>query len=148
MDVLANNPAFRTYAVCAAILALKMILSAVYTSICRARSGGYVNPEDAAAFGKGGARAGEVEHPAVAHALRIQRNDLENIPAFFAIGLVYVLLGASPFGAAVYLWTFTIARVVHTLVYMAHLQPWRAIAYFAGVASMVGMIAQILKQAW
>jgi len=147
MDVLTNNPAFRTYAVCAAILALKMILSAVYTSICRARSGGYVNPEDAATFGKG-AKAAELERPEVAHALRIQRNDLENIPAFFAIGLIYVLLGASPFGASAYLWTFTIARVLHTLAYMARLQPWRAICYGVGVACMVGMISQILKQAW
>ncbi len=145
MDVLVNNRAFGTYALCAAILALKMLVSAVYTGICRMRSGGYVNPEDAAAFGKG-ARAGEVEQPAVAHALRIQRNDLENIPAFFAIGLIYVLLGATPFGAAVYCWTFTIARVVHTLTYMAHLQPWRAIAYFVGVACLVGMIAQIIQQ--
>jgi uncharacterized MAPEG superfamily protein len=147
MDVLAHNPAFRTYAACAAILALKMILSAVYTSICRARSSGYVNPEDAATFGKG-ASAAEVEHPAVAHALRIQRNDLENIPAFFAIGLIYVLLGASPFGASVYLWTFTIARVLHTVAYMARLQPWRALCYGVGVACMVGMIVQILGQAW
>jgi prostaglandin-E synthase 1 len=145
MDVLLNNPAFRTYALCAAILAFKMILSAVYTSISRGRSGGYVNPEDATAFGKG-ASAAEVERPAVAHALRIQRNDLENIPAFFAIGLIYVLLGASPFGAAVYCWTFTIARVLHTLAYMAHLQPWRAIAYLVGVACMIGMIAQIVQQ--
>ena len=145
MDVLARNPAFRTYAVCAAVLALKMILSAVYTSICRVRSRGFVNPEDAAAFG---GAAAEVEHPAVAHALRIQRNDLENIPAFFAIGLLYVLLGASPFGATVYLWTFTIARVLHTLAYMARLQPWRALCYFVGVACMIGMIVQVLEQAW
>lgn len=147
MDVLVNNPAFKTYALCSAILALKMILSAVYTAVTRARRAGYVNPEDAAVFGKG-ATAAEVERPAVAHALRIQRNDLENIPAFFAIGLIYVLLGASPFGAAVYLWTFTIARVLHTLVYMGHLQPWRAITYFVGVACMIGMIAQIIARAW
>lgn len=147
MDVLANNPAFRTYALCVAVLALKMGLSALYTSICRMRSSGYVNPEDAAAFG-GGVAAAEIEHPAVAHALRIQRNDVENIPAFFAVGLVFVLLGASPFGAAVYLWTYTGARVLHTLAYMGRLQPWRALCYFVGVACMLGMIVQIIRQTW
>ena len=59
-----------------------------------------------------------------------------------------MLLGASPFGATVYLWTFTIARVLHTLAYMARLQPWRALCYFVGVACMIGMIVQVLKQAW
>jgi len=145
MDLIAANPAFRTYALCAAILAFKMLLSAVYTSVCRARNRGFVNPEDAATFAAGTA-AKEQEHPAVAHALRIQRNDVENIPAFFAIGLVYVLLGASPFGAAVYLGTYTAARVLHTLAYMGRLQPWRALCYAVGVLCMLGMIAQIVKQ--
>ena len=145
MDVIAANPAFQTYALCAAILALKMLLSAVYTSVCRTRHRGFVNPEDAATFAPGTA-ASEQEHPAVAHALRIQRNDVENIPAFFAIGLAYVLLGASPFGAAVYLGTYTAARVLHTLAYMGRLQPWRAVCYLVGVLCMLGMIAQILKQ--
>ena len=78
------------------------------------------------------------------HALRIQRNDGENIPLFFAVGLVYVLSGATPFGAAVYCWTFTIARLVHTVVYTMHLQPWRALTYFVGYLAILGMAVQIL----
>lgn len=145
METITANPAFQTYALCTGILALKMILSAFWTSTCRLRHRGFVNPEDAGAFAKGTA-ASEQEHPAVARALRIQRNDIENIPAFFAVALVYVLLGASPFGATVYLGTYTAARVLHTVVYMAGLQPWRAICYGVGVACMLGMIAQIFKQ--
>jgi uncharacterized membrane protein YecN with MAPEG domain len=80
----------------------------------RQKHQGYINPEDASFFGKSGAAAAGGEAPAVAHALRIQRNDLESIPLFFTIGLLYVLTGASAFGAAVYCWTFTIARVAHT----------------------------------
>jgi glutathione S-transferase len=80
----------------------------------------------------------------VAHALRIQRNDGENIPLFFAIGLVYVLSGASAFGAAVYSWTFTISRLLHWVAYLNHVQPWRAICYFAGYLSILGMAVQIL----
>ncbi len=145
METIAANPAVQTYALCTAILALKMILSAFWTSTCRLRHRGFVNPEDAEAFARGTA-VPEQEHPAVARALRIQRNDVENIPAFFAVGLVYVLLGASSFGATVYLGTYTAARVLHTIVYMAGLQPWRAICYGVGVLCMLGMIAQILKQ--
>lgn len=143
METIMNNSAFQTYALCSAILALKMILSAFYTSAMRFSSQGYANPEDARAFGAPETQASSTDPPAVAHALRIQRNDGENIPAFFAIGLLYVLTGASPFGATVYFWTYTIARIAHTIVYMLQLQPWRAICYFAGVLCMLGMLAQI-----
>jgi glutathione S-transferase len=142
MTDLMNDPAFRAYAVCSAILAVKMLLSGSYTTLMRLRNKGFVNDEDAKAFGAAGASA--VEHPAVAHALRIQRNDGENIPLFFAVGLVYVLSGASAFGAAAYCWTFTIARLLHTVAYTLHLQPWRAICYGVGYAAIVGMAVQIV----
>jgi uncharacterized MAPEG superfamily protein len=143
-ETLLTDPAFRTYALCASILALKMLVSAFYTGGQRQRQQGYVNPEDARVFGKQGTAARAEETPAVAHALRIQRNDLENIPAFFAIGLVYVLTGASPLGAAAYFWTFTVARVLHTVAYTWNLQPWRALLYGVGVLCMLGMIAHIV----
>lgn len=142
MEELANNPAFQTYAVCAAILAVKMLLTGNYTSLARMRNKGFVNAEDAKAFGA--ASASETEHPAVAHALRIQRNDGENIPLFWAVGLVFVLSGASAAAAWWYCWTFTIARLVHWVAYLNHLQPWRAICYFLGYLCILGMAVQII----
>jgi len=141
MNELMNNPAFHTYAVCACILAIKMLLTGNYTSIARMRTKGFVNPEDAKAFG---GTAAEQEHPAVAHALRIQRNDGENIPLFWAVGLVFVLSGASANAAWWYCWTFTIARLVHWVVYLNHLQPWRAICYGIGYACILGMAIQVI----
>ena len=141
MEGLMNTPAFHTYAVCSAILAIKMLLTGNYTTYQRMRNKAYVNEEDAKALG---GTASQQEHPAVAHALRIQRNDGENIPLFFVIGLVYVLGGASAFAASVYCWTFTIARLVHWVAYLNHLQPWRAICYFVGYLCIVGMAVQIL----
>jgi uncharacterized MAPEG superfamily protein len=147
MEEIAGNLAFKSYAICSSILAVKMILSAFWTGANRQIHQGYVSAEDARVFGRKGVQAGEREAPEVARALRIQRNDLENIPAFFAIGLIYVLSGASAFGAAVYCWTFTIARLVHTIVYMRRLQPWRAICYAIGVMCMFGMVTQIILNA-
>lgn len=141
------NPAFRTYAVCAAILALKMVFSAFYTGVQRSRHQAFVNAEDAKTFGKPGATASTDEDPAVAHALRIQRNDGENIPIFFAVALIYVLLGASPQGAAIYCWTYTIARILHTIAYMRNLQPWRAVFFILGTLCLFGMIVQIIAKA-
>lgn len=143
MEGLANNPAFQTYSACVAVLALKMLASAVYTVIQRERASGYINPEDARFFGKN-ASAEPTEHPSVARALRIQRNDIENIPIFFAIGLVYVLGGASASGAAIYCWTYTLARIGHTFAYAMELQPWRAILFGIGMLAQIGMAVQVL----
>ena len=146
MDTLTSSPAFGTYALCTSILAIKLFLSSVYTGLQRQKSQGYANPEDASTFGEDGAVSSDAEAPAVAHALRIQRNDAENFPAFFAVGLVYVLTGASAMGAAVYMWTFTGARILHTIAYARHLQPWRALAFLAGALCVVGMsVSTILR---
>jgi uncharacterized MAPEG superfamily protein len=144
MEAFIDNLAFRTYAVCAAIIALKVLLSAVYTGLQRRRSQGYTNAEDASSFGEPGAATSATDAPAVARALRIQRNDAENIPAFYAIGLIYVLSGATPNGAFWYMWTYTAARVLHTFAYMFELQPWRAICFLVGLLCQIGMITSIL----
>jgi len=143
MERLLDNPSFQTYAICSCVLAVKMLASAFYTGYQRQTHRAYVNPEDARVFGRGNVRAEAQEAPEVAHALRVQRNDLENIPAFFAIGLVYVLAGASLIGALWYFWVFTLARVAHTFAYVNHMQPWRAIFYATGVLCMLGMITHI-----
>jgi glutathione S-transferase len=143
METMITNPAFRSYAFCCALLGLKMLFSAVYTGTRRQKHQGYINAEDASIFGKPEATAAGGEAPAVAHALRIQRNDLESIPLFFTIGLLYVLTGASAFGAAVYCWTFTIARVAHTFFYTNHMQPWRAVSFTIGALATLGMIVHI-----
>lgn len=144
MDTFLANPAFRTYAFCCAILGLKMLYSGVWTGTRRQKYGGFINQEDATVFGPAGASALPQEAPEVAHALRIQRNDLEAIPLFFAIGLVYVLAGASPFGAKFFCWTFTLARLAHTYCYQNHIQPWRAVSFIIGSIATVGMILSIL----
>jgi len=142
MEDLINNQGFHSYAVCSAILAIKMLFTGNYTSIQRMRTKGFVNEEDAKAFG--GDKAEPVEQPAVAHALRIQRNDLENIPLFFAMGLIFVLHGASATAVWWYSWTFTFARLAHWVAYLNHLQPWRAICYFIGYLCILGMAVQIV----
>lgn len=143
MNALSANEAFQTYAICAAILVIKMFASALYTGATRSRVKGYVNPEDAAVGGRG-AQASEQEAPEVARALRIQRNDLENIPAFLVMGLLYVLSGATAFGAAAYCWTFTIARLVHTVVYLRAMQPARAICWGIGMLATLGMAVNVI----
>jgi glutathione S-transferase len=144
MDALLNNPAFRVYAICSAILGIKMLASAVYTATRRQKTTGFINPEDAKTFGPPGTAVRGEEAPEVAHALRIQRNDGENIPLFFAVGLIYVLSGASAFGAAVLCGLFTAARVAHTIAYTYRKQPARAICFAIGAACTLVMIFRII----
>ena len=143
MGPMDNEYPFRTFALCTALLVVKMLVSAAYTAACRFRTRSFVNPEDARA------QKAEVtvqDSPAVARALRIQRNDLENIPLFFALGIVYVLAtNPSSRGAAIYLWTFTLTRFLHTAAYMAELQPFRAIFWSVGVLTLIGMAVQVIR---
>ena len=143
MESFTTSAAFQTYAICSVILALKMLASAAYTARQRSVVGGYVNKEDAR-FGGEGVAAEAMEKPEVAHALRIQRNDLENIPVFWALGLLYVLTGASAIGAAAYFWTFTVARVAHTFFYIRQAQPGRALLWLLGLLCLIGMSVQII----
>ena len=46
MNVLIENPAFQAYAVCSAILAIKMLLTGNYTSAQRMRTKRFANEED------------------------------------------------------------------------------------------------------
>lgn len=137
-----HDPAFRIYALCAVVLVMKMLLVGLWTAVVRGRLGAALNPEDAGAAGPR-----EAEHPEVARVLRVHRNDVENIPLFLAIGLIYVLAGAGRLGAAVYCVTFTAARIAHSMVYLAGKQPWRTILYSVGVACLLGMMVRIVMRA-
>ena len=146
MESFTGNPAFTTFAICSAILALKTLLSGAQTAITRLRSKRFINPEDARVFG-GGADPVTEEDEGVKRALRIQRNDGESLPLFCALGLVFVLTGASAFAAAAYFWSFTVARIAHTLFYAMGVQPLRTAAFAIATLSLTGMSVQILMSA-
>lgn len=144
MPQLMNDAAFRAYAIACSILVFKMAAAAILTATARMRVKQFLNPEDAGLLG--GASVMQ-EHPDVQRMLRLHRNDVENILPFFTVGLIFVLMGSSAFGAQAYFYTFTGARIVHTIAYVAKLQPWRTVAFAVGVACMVGMLVQILTAA-
>lgn len=128
-DLLRNLPGLRLFAICSLVLAVKMMILGGSTAAVRARLKVAVNKED---VGNSGATLSDVEHPEVARYLRAHRNDLENIPMFFAIGLVAILIGASPRGMQICFIVFTLARVTHTVVYLKSLQPWRTLSFAIG----------------
>jgi len=141
MQQMMNDAAFRAYAIACSILVFKMFAAAILTAATRTRVKQFLNPEDAQVLGGTGVKE---EHPDVQRMLRLHRNDLENILPFFTVGLIFVLMGAPAFSAQAYFYTFTGARIVHTIAYVAKLQPWRTVAFALGAFCTVGMLVQIL----
>lgn len=123
--------AFKVYALCAVILFLKMFAVGIVQGLTRHSHKAFTVPEDAQMIAQTEAVA--VEHPAVMRANNAYRNDLENIPIFLVLALIYQLLQCWPAGAPVYFGLFTLGRVTHTIFYIKALQPWRSVAYFLGL---------------
>ena len=72
-------------------------------------------------------------------------NDLENIPAFLFLGVLYVLTNPSQFAAVWHFRVFVCSRFFHTVAYQAPLpQPARALSFGAGLAVCASMAVQIL----
>lgn len=143
--MLSADPSFKLLAICSCVLVLESLALAAITPAKRAKHKGFMNPEDGVvSFGEARLVEG-AEHPETARAQRAHRNLLESLPLFFGLGLVYVLAGAPLLGAQVCFIGFTVMRVVHAIVYLNAMQPWRTIAYALGSLCLIGMAALILR---
>jgi microsomal prostaglandin-E synthase 1 len=140
MPSLSAYPQFQIYAICCVILSLQMLILGGMTAAKRSKVQKHLNPEDVKVSFKGTTLVEGAEHPEVARILRAHRNLLESLPMFFALGLIAVLAGASPMGVKICLAIFTGARIVHSIVYLNSLQPWRTISYGIGSFSLVGLM--------
>jgi len=136
-----SMPGFRLYALCVIVLILKMNATGFYTAMTRSRLKVALNPEDAARFG---AQLTTAEHPEVERVLRAHRNDLENIPSFFLLGLIAVLVGAPLRGMQIAFIAFTAARVLHTVSYVKAMQPWRSMSFGIGTLANLALMVMIL----
>jgi len=136
MNALLADPTMRLFAVCAAILVLKMLLTANLTGILRTSRRVFASPEDYRFFGAEPAARPDEQ---IERIRRAHRNDLENILPFLVIGFLYVLTGPS-YTVAWWLFVlFTVARVLHTAVYIAGLQPWRTVFFGIGSVALYAM---------
>ncbi len=134
--------AFELYAVVTVILFLKMWTVSAVQIYNRVTGDAFTKPEDAKAFGSGKPVA--EDSPVVQRATMAWRNDLENIPIFLLLAWVYIFLKAWPTGAAFYLVTFTVARIVHSYALINAMQPLRFIAYLVGILVCFAMSAHII----
>lgn len=134
------NITLKVYALCVLVLFLKMLTISCYQGYVRFSRRAFSNPEDAR-FVQLEAIAQELEP--VRRAARAWANDLENIPLFFVLGGLCVALDTATVPTAGLFYLFTAARVLHTLMYLRGLQPWRTAAYGAGVVCLLGLAGVI-----
>jgi len=138
-----QHPAFPTFAICAALLVLKMIGVGHITGLLRIRREALLNPEDVKAFRSGEPQA-DTEDPDVARGLRAHRNDLESTLPFLAIGLPYLLTNPSPALASGLFTAFTVLRYLFSIFYLRALQPWRSLSFLAGEVCVLVMLVQMV----
>jgi len=140
MQQLINEPTMQVYAICAAILVLKMWLTGNATGIMRILRASYITAEDVRFAGKG--QVGD--DPLVERLRRVHRNDLENILPFLAVGFLYALTGPSYAVAWWLLTIYTVSRIAHTVCYVASWQPWRTVIFEIGNFILLAIIVLLL----
>ena len=140
-----DNPVFVTYVITAAIMVLKIMGQGWMTVYRMLKSdSGLASPEDLqTGLINKNPRAEQLEkNDYVDRSRRMHRNDLENIPAFLACGLLFVVVGPSVLLANILMYGFVGARLVHAIAY-ATKQTHEVRATFYTAGSMIVIIMAI-----
>ncbi len=141
MSEIAALPAFQPLVVISVLLAIKMAAVAFVTAKARFDSKVVLNPEDAPVNPGAQARSEEAEST-----LRVKRahlNDVENIPVFMFLALLFTLTGCSAMAGWMYFGVYFAARTLHTIFYLRAVQPWRTAAFAIGQLTLLGIMVQL-----
>lgn len=142
---LALLPAFKPLLIFTVLLVIKMTLMGGLTANARRKSGVVVNPEDTKV--NPGSHPEPQEAPTTLRVKRAHQNDLETIPLFLIMALIFTLSGGSATGGWAYFGLFFAARTLHSIAYLNGLQPWRTIAFFVGMLCQLGLGVQLIMKA-
>lgn len=136
----AANPVFVAYAITCVVLCLNLLMLWVSSGAIRAKGGVSINPEDGARYG---VPVSEFDPPTVARLLRAHRNAEATIYPFLLLGLLFVFTGGKAAIAIPIFAIFVVARIVHSIVYLKAMQPWRTIAFAVSLLAVVALVGAI-----
>ena len=139
-------PAYKPLILFSTLLVVKMFAVGIITANRRRLSGVVSNPEDVGV--NPGSHAEPQEAPETLRAKKAHLNDLENIPGFLVLALLYTLSNGTTTGGWAYFGTYFAARVLHSAFYLNGVQPWRTAAFFVGQLAMFGVVVQLLLTAF
>ena len=140
-----ENPVFVTYIIAASIMVLKIMLQGWMTVYRMLKSNsGLASPEDlqVGLINKNPGPEQLDVNDYVDRSRRMHSNDLENIPAFLACGLLFVAVSPTLVLAQSLMYTFVVARLLHALAY-ATKQSHEVRATFYTVASISVIIMAV-----
>ncbi|XP_052753834.1 microsomal glutathione S-transferase 1-like [Galleria mellonella] len=122
-----DDPAVQSYAFYSGVLALKTLGMATLTARTRYVKKVFANEEDTKI--KNGFV--KFDDPDVERVRRAHLNDLENIPAFWLLGGLYLTTGPETTTAITLFRVYTIGRILHSIVYAIKPlpQPARGISF-------------------
>ena len=141
-----ENPVFVTYMIAAAIMILKIMGQGWITVYRMLKSdSGLVSPEDLqVGIINKAPRPDQLDvNDYVDRSRRMHRNDLENIPAFLACGLIFVATNPDLVLAQSLMYGFVAARLIHALVYVTK-QTHEVRATFYTIGSVIVMAMAVL----
>jgi glutathione S-transferase len=144
--MLATYPAFGPYALTAALLSVHLLVLWQLTGAARGKSKTTPNEEDAATILKN-AKVQQEEPVGVLRARRVFDNAQANTIPFLILGLVYVLLGASPTMAWAVFGSYSAARIGHSVFYTLAKQPWRSLAFIAAQCATFTLVILVVRAA-
>lgn len=144
-----TDPVFATYATAAALMALKVMGQGWMTIYRLMRLGaGFASPEDLrpGLLNKAPNAAQLDMNDYVDRSRRMHRNDLENIPAFWIAGFLFVATGPALWLTQLLMYGFVAARAAHALAYGTG-QSHEMRATFFTIASLI-VIYMALHVLW
>jgi glutathione S-transferase len=143
-----ENPVFRTYALAATIMLLKLMLQPWMTVVRMMQvQAGFRSPEDARKSPLNpNPVAGQLEvNEYVDRSRRLNLNDLESIPGFLAAGFLFVLSAPSLVLAQILIWGYVAARAAHFVAYItAQLHDVRAFCWTWSSVAVISMAGYTL----
>ena len=140
-----ENPVFVTYMIAGAIMILKIMGQGWMTVYRMLKSNsGLASPEDlqVGLINKNPSPDQLEINDYVDRSRRMHRNDLENIPAFLACGLLFVAAGPSYLLANILMYGFVGARLLHAIAY-ATKQTHEVRATFFTIGSIVVIVMAV-----
>lgn len=141
MNELLSNPGFVVYAITCLVLCGNLLFLWVYSGVKRGSIKTSPNQEDAARFG---GSFNEMDPQPIARILRAHSNAQAAIYPFLVLGLVYILAGGSGLTATILFGTFTLARLLHSIMYLKAKQPWRTGFFVLGGLATIALMLAII----
>jgi len=145
-----DNPVFETFAIAAALMVLKLMGQGWMTVYRMLKSNsGLASPEDVQTglLNKNPIPTQLDINDYVDRSRRMHRNDLENIPGFWAAGLLFVTVDPALWLAQMLMYGFVLARLAHFIAYSTRqTHEVRATFYTIGSVIVIYMAGHVLWQ--